>query len=65
MRELLVMNICASLGYSAVALLVWWVAEEGLRAPVIKLLALKRETNQLVAVAGVDGPSNRRTLGKI
>jgi len=49
MRELFVLNVCACLAYSAVALLVWWVGEECLNTPVAKPLALSMSTSQLVA----------------
>lgn len=38
MRELLLINGCAGLAYSAVALLVWWVRDEGRDTPVTKVL---------------------------
>ena len=47
MRELLVPNICAWVAYSAVALLVWWVADECVDTPVAKLLTQRIETLQL------------------
>ena len=38
MRELLLINCCAGLAYSAVALLLWWVRDEGRDTPVTKVL---------------------------
>ena len=50
MRELLVLNICVWLGYSAVALLVWWVAEDCIETSVAKVLALRMKTSRVGAV---------------
>ena len=38
MRELLLINVCAGLAYSAVALLLWWVRDEARDTPVTKVL---------------------------
>jgi len=53
MRELFVLNVCACLAYSAVALLVWWVGEDCLDTPAAKRLALSMNTRQLVANCAV------------
>ena len=38
MTELLLINSCAGLAYSAMALLLWWVRDEGRDTPVTKVL---------------------------
>jgi hypothetical protein len=50
MRELLVLNVCGGLAYSAVALLMWWAADECLGMRVAKWPAAWRPRKVGLAV---------------
>jgi hypothetical protein len=54
MRELLVVNICVCLAYSGVALLIWWVVDEWIERPVVKLPPRRVEPFQLGAGLELD-----------
>lgn len=48
MIELLLINGCAGLAYSAVALLLWWVRDEGRDTPVTKVLSRRMKMSPRV-----------------
>ena len=54
MLELLALNVCVCLAWSGVALLVWWVADEWIDRPVVKVLACSFQPLQLGADFALD-----------
>ncbi len=63
MRELLLINGCAGLAYSALALLLWWVRDEGRDTPVTKVLTRRMKMSPRATSTRSEGAC--RTLGEI
>ena len=55
MTELLLINGCACLAYLAVALLLWWVRDEGRDTPVTKVLTRRMKMSPWVTSTGPAG----------